>query len=109
MQRKHGVANPALRITSAGQVGLNTLRGALASQTGASQPGGSRPTHLANVAKFCWKRGKLLEKTLISVRGDNGRNCLADALGSDDRNLLEDSGVARNFWLESFDQPHLRN
>ena len=95
--------NLALAIVFTGDVDVNRLQAAQASQPGASQPGDSNAKSLARVAKFRRKQGRLLHKEMNKFRDPIEKARQERALGPEQWRLLEDfrSGRALSFQNEA--------
>ena len=95
--------NLALAIVFTGDVDVNRLQAAQASQPGASQPGDSKAKSLARVAKFRRKQGRLLHKEMKTCLDPKEKERQERALGPEQRRLLEDfrSGRALHYQNEA--------
>ena len=101
LQREFGVMNLALAIVFTGDVDVNRLQAAQASQPGASQPGDSKAKSLARVAKFRRKQGRLLEKQMNRFRDPFEKERQESALGPEQRRLLEDFRSGRALYFQN--------
>ena len=92
--------NLALAIVFTGDVDVDRLQAAQASQPGASQPGDSKAKSLARVAKFRRKQGRLIGKEMNQFRDSIEKERQERALGPEQWRLSQDFRSGRALLLK---------